>query len=803
MASVVAGFEYDIFVSYRQKDNKGDRWVTEFVDALKTELESTFKEEISVYFDNNLQDGLLETHDVDASLKEKLKCLVFIPIISQTYCDSESYAWKHEFCAFNKFANYDQFGRNIRLADGNVANRILPVKIHDLDRDDIKLLEDELGGTLRSIDFIYKSPGVNRPLRAKEDHPQDNLNKTYYRDQINKVANSIKAIISVLKKPPNQTAAPQKGKVGSRELKSNIKKPRIILGSVILIVILVTGYFLIPRSLNPSRNQEQSIAVLPFRNLSNDTAQLYFCDGFTEEVLGNLQKIKSFTVRSRTSADQYRHTQKSITTIGNELNVNYLVTGSVGREGDNIKIWIQLIDSKGDRPLWSNDYTREMRHLFLLQSEIAKEIASELKAVLTPEEIEKIDKRPTENLEAHNYYLQGNYYFWKNYSAGENRTAIELYKKAIELDPKFAMAYTGIANCFLDQYFHYKDHSEDVLRKSKEAIDKAFEIDPDLPEAHLALGNYYYQGHMDYARALEQYEMVLKEQPKNALAICWSAAVHRRNGNWEKAKTLFEQACELDPGRPEMAEDAGETFDLLRDYSSAEKYYNTSIILSPDWILPYYFLAQMYIRWRGDTVKAEEILGNMARNNKAAVSDSLYIETKVMIDIYERNYAGALENMSQFGNEVISSQFWFRPKYLYMATIYGLMNEDESEKIYYDSAKIFLESRLETMPDDPRLLSALGIAYAGLGLDEKAVSAGEKAVKLLPVSAEAYKGIFLVEDLARIYVMTGRYEDAIREIKYLLSIPGFLSIKLLELNPIWAPLREHPEFRKILENNSV
>ena len=172
MASIVPGYEYDIFISYRQKDNKGDRWVSEFVDALKTELESTFKEEISVYFDINPHDGLLETHDVNASLKEKLKCLIFIPVISQTYCDPQSFAWQYEFCAFNKLAKEDQFGRDICLAGGNVASRILPIKINDLDPEDKTLLENELGGVLRSIDFINKSAGVNRPLLANEDHPQ-------------------------------------------------------------------------------------------------------------------------------------------------------------------------------------------------------------------------------------------------------------------------------------------------------------------------------------------------------------------------------------------------------------------------------------------------------------------------------------------------------------------------------------------------------------------------------------------------------------------------------------------------------
>ena len=198
MASIIPGYEYDIFISYRQKDNKGDRWVSEFVDALKTELESTFKEEISVYFDINPHDGLLETHDVDASLKEKLKCLVFIPIISRTYCDPKSFAWEHEFKAFIEQASQDQFGLKVKLSNSNVANRILPIQIHDLAVEDKFLLEKELGGALRAIEFIYKEPGVNKPLTSK-DNDKKNLNSTEYKIQINKVANAIEDIVLGLK----------------------------------------------------------------------------------------------------------------------------------------------------------------------------------------------------------------------------------------------------------------------------------------------------------------------------------------------------------------------------------------------------------------------------------------------------------------------------------------------------------------------------------------------------------------------------------------------------------------------------
>jgi Tol biopolymer transport system component len=209
MPSIIPGYQYDIFISYRQKDNKYDGWVTEFVDNLQKELEATFKEEISVYFDINPHDGLLETHEVGDSLKEKLKCLVFIPIISRTYCDPKSFAWEHEFKAFVKQASGDQFGLKVTLPNGNVASRVLPVRIYDLDNLDIKLCESVLSAVLRGVEFIYQEPGVNRPLRSNEENPHENLNNTIYRNQINKVANAIKDIVLSLK-PGSVSAASDK-----------------------------------------------------------------------------------------------------------------------------------------------------------------------------------------------------------------------------------------------------------------------------------------------------------------------------------------------------------------------------------------------------------------------------------------------------------------------------------------------------------------------------------------------------------------------------------------------------------------
>ena len=180
MPSLIPDFEYDIFISYRHNDNKYEKWVTTFVTKLQQELLATCKGNINIYFDENPHNGLMDSHNVDRSLERKLNSVIFIPIISQTYCDTSSFAWKNEFMLFKEIALNSPYGMEINLPNGNVASRILPVKIHEIENSDIRLLEHELSGYLRSIDFIYQSQGVNRPLRP-EDDILGNINKTIYR----------------------------------------------------------------------------------------------------------------------------------------------------------------------------------------------------------------------------------------------------------------------------------------------------------------------------------------------------------------------------------------------------------------------------------------------------------------------------------------------------------------------------------------------------------------------------------------------------------------------------------------------
>ena len=233
MSSVIPGYHYDIFISYRHNDNRSG-WVTSFVNSLKAELQTISKDSVSIYFDAHPVDGLLEMHDVEDSLNEKLHAYIFMPIISQTYCDVKSYAWRNEFLAFNKLAAQDPTGLKVKLPNGNVTSRILPIRIHEIDDADAKLLESEIG-RLRSIDFIFRSAGVNRPLQAIEDRPQENLNKTYYRDQINKVAHTIKHMLV----PVNTTPSREPRQLPS----SSVSNTQIIIG-VALGLLFAVAFFI-------------------------------------------------------------------------------------------------------------------------------------------------------------------------------------------------------------------------------------------------------------------------------------------------------------------------------------------------------------------------------------------------------------------------------------------------------------------------------------------------------------------------------------------------------------------------------
>jgi len=532
MPSLIPGYEYDIFISYRQKDNKHDGWVTEFVDNLKGELESTFKEEISVYFDINPHDGLLETHDVDESLKEKLKCLVFIPIISRTYCDPKSFAWEHEFRTFVEQASRDQFGLKIKLPNGNVASRVLPIRIYDLDNNDIKLCESVLDTVLRGIEFIYKEPGVNRPLKPDDDE-KINLNKTKYRNQINKAANAIRDVITALENTEHKPEIVTKDVFKPASTPPKTGKTKIIAGSLILLALIVLGFFLIPKLLKSEVDPEITIAVLLFNNYSGDPSQDYLSNGLTNEIIGHLYKIKSFDrVVPIESVLPFMGTDKKLSRIADELKVNYIVSGNYNATGDTVRLIAYLIDPRKDKILWQNGYDQPYKRIITIPADIVVQVADRLKTNLTNLEKQNIERIPTTSQEAYKLIQQA--YNLLNTSTYKSFDQLyDLSLKAIELDPGYADAYAMAGNMLIGKGSLLG--SEDVAMQTViwDAVklwDKALELNQNNASAHWGLATFNDFIKWDYIKAEEEFLKAIELSP-NDQVIMWvySQFLQRRN----------------------------------------------------------------------------------------------------------------------------------------------------------------------------------------------------------------------------------------------------------------------------------
>jgi len=595
MASIIEGFNYDIFISYRQKDNKYDGWVTEFVDNLKKELEATFKEEISVYFDINPHDGLLETHDVDASIKDKLKCLVFIPIISRTYCDPKSFAWENEFKAFVELASQDQFGLKVNLPDGNVAGRVLPVRIHDLDKEDIRLCESILGSVLRGIEFIYKEAGVNRPLKP-DDNEKLNLNKTKYRNQINKVANAIKELINGIIHYENIPVEGVKEKFREIQMLPKRNRSKIITGAAIIVVLIILSLLFIPRIFKPGEDPEKSIAVLPFRNDSRDSTTTIFMDGVMEEILNRLQAIKELVPISRFSVEQYRNTKKSLPEIALERHVNFIVEGSGQKYGDSIILRVQLIEiSKGrERHLMGKSFRQKLENantFFNIQSEVAQSIASELNTNITPQEKRLIEKLPTDNLEAYEAYLKGQFYLNK-VTPDALDSAMHYYELAKEIDPGYALAFTGICNVWLyRQQLGFITPAEGNP-KSMEAVMKAYSLDSNNAVVQYTLANKKAYGMFDWAGGESGYKKSISLNPNNAMTHTNYSNLLIILGRPEESFEQINIALKLDPMNPLIVSFYGFDLFVIRKYNEAIKAYQDAMTIEPG-----YFLASGSLAW--------------------------------------------------------------------------------------------------------------------------------------------------------------------------------------------------------------
>ena len=613
---------------------------------------------------------------------------------------------------------------------------------------------------------------------------------------------SIKEMLSNLMDVRNESFSKTYSKVTDGPSISKMKKWIVTTAIVSLIVILITAYFLFnTKTKGTNTKAGKIIVVIPFENLGPSENE-YFADGLTEEINSKLSGLSGLSVIAPQSAKQYKKTTKSIQLIGDELGVSYILQGTVRWENirgdEHVRVTPQLIDVNEGTQIWSQASEKVLSSSFKLQSEIAESVAQALDIKLVLSEKQTLTADITKNSEAYDYYLRGITAKGKSYNEGDYRIAEEMLLKAVELDPEFSRAYAELSKVHADIYWEYYDHSESRAIKAKLSAEKSLELEPNLSDGHLAMGWYYYHCRLDYNNALAEFFSALKYQTRNANTYDGIGSVYRRQGQFQEALEYFKKGLESSPRDNIVLDNISTTLILIRNYDEAFHYLQKALTLTPNWREMYTTEAWTYILKSGDVEKARLIL-KKADDQNIRVETGFDIFISIITEIGTSNYQRALELVRNMKTNVCDYQFFYIPRTLFLAEIYVLMKNKESELAYYDSARVTLEKRIRQFPDDARLYSSLGIAYAGLGEKDKAIKEGKRGVELLPISKEAWNGYYREVDLTKIYTMVGEYDLAIDKLDYLLSIPGELSVPYIKIDPVWKTLFTNPRFQKVIE----
>jgi len=562
----------------------------------------------------------------------------------------------------------------------------------------------------------------------------------------------------------------------------------IIFIVAVLGIVLYKAYFTFIAQKEPNK---KVLAVLPFKNMGHPGNE-YFADGLCDAIITELAKSPAIDIISLTSSMYYKDTDKNIEEISRELGADYMLIGTIQWYAEsnmnNFKISPKLVNVKDNTYLWAETYEPNLAKIFETQNEIAGDVTSALGIKFADEFNLNADNPPTLNIEAYDYFLKGNMYFNRGWEQNDLLIAIRMYETAIELDPDFAVAYTMLSRAHACLYWDYYDRTESRMTLARKAIDRALEIAPNLPEAKLAMGMYYYS-QMDYEPALDLFLEVLRYWPNNIEAIAAVAGVYRRSGMLEKAAEQYELAFKLDPRSCIKAFDVGLTYGMMRKYPEAIKYLTKASDLTPDWPMAYILKAWLYLFWKGDITLASKVLEDAS--SKANLEQSEYYWW--LLRIVENDYQEAIRRTSL---KTDTTSY-----YLQLARLYRLSNQNELQKIYSDSARIVLESKVKNEPENARFQSQLGLAYAGLGDKQLAIDCGLRAVSIIPPSKEAIYSLIFLANLGEIYALVGEPDKAIDQLEYSIQIPGFMSAPYLKLDPVWRSLQDNPRFVKLLEES--
>lgn len=577
------------------------------------------------------------------------------------------------------------------------------------------------------------------------------------------------------------------------------------------IISIAAGFLLLPRA--SARKVDKSIAVLPFQNLSAEKENAYFAEGIQNEILTKLATVRDLKVISRTSTAKYQSKPDNLKTVAQELGVSTILEGTVQRAGDKVRVNVQLIDARADAHLWANSYDRDFKDVLAVESEVAAQIADALKANLSPSESQVLAAARTENTEAYDLFLRGQYEFHQAESsliADAYDRADAFYRQALARDPNFAEAAAELARARLSRHWFISPLAPAELEEVKSLVDRALALAPNSPEAHFALGLFFYWGHRQYENALTEFNRTLELQPNNADARAFCAWVYRRRGEWERSLAESQRAEELDPRDASIPTNIGVTCFALRLWKDAERAELRALAIDPRNTQAAMFLVLLRLTMTGDVGSARRTLGDFPeviknvpggaggpRGATGAGDIGSVIGWPLYLDVTERRFNNAIQAVEK---RAVNDDRAHLQQLAGLVAIRLLAGEPEAAKSMGEEVLPLLEARFRERPDDTFAMTELSWVYLALGRNADAVRLSRQAADTISLEKDALAGANFQVGLAQIEAHAGAPEEAIKRLRRLLAIPagGAASVAALKMDPVWDPIRNRPDFQQLL-----
>ena len=545
---------------------------------------------------------------------------------------------------------------------------------------------------------------------------------------------------------------------------------------------------------------EKSIAVLPFENLSADPENVFFADGVQDEILTNLAKIADLKVTSRGSVMQYRAPMRNLREISGALGVAHILEGNVQRAGNRVRVSAQLIDARTDTHLWAENYHRPLDDVFAIQSEIAKTVADQLQAKLSPAEKAAIEQPPTADLVAYDRYLRGKKsLIQQTFDArmiAHARQGIHLLDQAVAHDPAFYLAYCQLARAHEHLYFLGADHTPVRVAQARRALEKALSLAPERGEAHLAAAWVSYHCELDYKTALAELAIARRGLPNDSAIPGLAGAIARRQGQWKECTENMERAAELDPRNVYLLQQISQTYNFLRHYLDMAGALDRAIAASPGDATSRVARALVDLESRGETQSARETIHSIVAEDPSAV-DAI-AEQWFYLALCRRDANETARSLASIAPEGTVPVNVRMPKNFCEGIAARARGDTPAAEAAFASARAEMAKLVDEQPEYAQALSVLGMSEAGLGNRHDAVQHSRRAVELFPVTKDAITGAEILRNLAITYAWAGEKDLALERLEEVVRIPGPISYGQLHLHPWWDPLRDDPRFERLV-----